>query len=166
MNIEVWKDCVIKDDKGIISDQINEKDTIYRIKTENIDIRGTMTVACASDGSMIAEFRNYTGYLETICIDITPEMRIFKTDSPDDPGILVQRQNLKFNPNLRVGKLYWIANADLKFQYVMHIRAITGNSVDVNIINTITDLNNTSSIKIIGKSFDITELLEYKFKEV
>ena len=99
-------------------------------------------------------------------IEITPDMKVFKTDSEDDPGILVQHQKGKFNPTLCAGKLYWVANNALQFQYIMHVRAINENSIDVNIINTIKELDNTSSIKIIGKSFDITELLEYKFKEV
>jgi hypothetical protein len=93
-------------------------------------------------------------------------MKVFKTDSEDDPGMLVQCRKVKFNPTLCAGKLYWVANDDLQFQYIMHVRAINENSIDVNIINTTKELDNTSSIKIIGKSFDITELLEYKFKEV
>ena len=106
------------------------------------------------------------GSCENIDIEITPDMRVFKPDSPDNPGILVQQQECRFNPELRVGKLYWIANSNLEFQYVMHVRSITGKSIDVNLITTVNELDNTSQLHIIGKSFDIAELLEYKFQEV
>ena len=166
MKPNFWKDCVIKDDAWVVNDQIKEGDTIYRLKTDMIDIKGHMTVADTHGYMICVEFRNSSGHIDTINIDITPDMRVFKTDSKDDDGILVQHQKCKFNPELRVGKLYWITNSDLEFKYVIHVISINDNSIDVNVINTLTDFTNKSSIKITGKSFDITELLEYKFKEI
>lgn len=173
MNVEVWKvkpgswkDCVVKDVSLIVNDQIKDGDTIYRITTDYVDIKGKMTINNVIGPRISLEFDGKCGIPNTTKIYLMPEMRVFKTDSETDPGFLLQEHKDTFNPELRVGKLYWIANADLEFQYVMHVRAINENSIDVNLITTVTELNNTSSIKITGKSFDITELLEYKFKEV
>lgn len=166
MKADVWRDCVVKENVCVINDQIKNGDTIYRIKTDTIDIKGKMTIMDTSYSCISVKFDNSCERSEELIVEITPDMRVFKIDSQNDPGILVQHQKCKFNPELRVGKLYWIVNDDLQFQYIMHVRSITENSVDFNIINTIEEFDNTSSIKIIGKSFDITELLEYKFKEI
>lgn len=166
MEPNFWKDCVIKENAWVVNDQIKTGDKIYRLKTDAIDIKGNMTVANTAFGVIRVEFTNSNESTDGFNIQITPEMRVFKTDSENDSGILVQWQECEFNPELRVGKLYWIANSDLEFKWVMHVIAITGNSIDVNLINTFTDLDNKSSITITGKTFDITELLEYRFKEI
>lgn len=166
MKLNFWKDCVIKDNAWVVNDQIKEGDTIYRLKTDMIDIKGHMTVADTHGYMICVEFRNSSGHIDTINIDITPDMRVFKTESPDDSGILVQHQKCKFNPELCTGKLYWITNSDLEFKYLTHVKSITDKTIEVHIIKTVTELNNTSSLTVTGKSFDITELLEYKFKEI
>lgn len=166
MKPNFWKACVIKENAWVVNDQIKTGDTIYRLKTDAIDIKGIMTVTNTAFGMIRVEFTNSGGSIDNINIEITPDMRVFKTDAEDDSGILVQWQKCEFNPELRVGKLYWITNSDLEFKYVMHVISINDNSIDVNVINTLTDFNNKSSITITGKTFDITELLEYKFKEI
>ena len=166
MKADVWRDCVVKENEWVINDKIKNGDTIYRIKTDTIDIKGKMTIMNTGHSCISVKFDNSCERSEELIVEITPDMRVFKIDSQNDPGILVQHQKCKFNPDLCVGKLYWIVNDDLQFQYIMHVRSITDNSVDFNIINTPKEIDNTSSIKIIGKSFDITELLEYKFKEI
>lgn len=166
MKPNFWKDCVIKENAWVVNDQIKEGDTIYRIKTDSIDIRGKMTIGNTCYYMMYVEFTNSGESTDCINIEITPDMKVFKTDSTDDSGILVQQQKCKFNPELRVGKLYWITNSDLEFKYVMHVKSITNDSIDVHIINTIKELDNRSSLTVTGKSFDIKELLEFIFKEV
>lgn len=168
MKLDLWKDCVIKENAWVVNNQIKTGDTIYRLKTDAIDIKGNMTIANTAFGVIRVEFTNSDENTDGFNIAITPEMRVFKTDSQDDPGLLVQRQVCEFNPELRVGKLYRFTKSDSEssFTNVMHVKSITDNSIEVDIINTITDLDNTSFIKLIGKAFDITELLEYKFKEI
>lgn len=166
MKLDSWKDCVIKDNAWFVNDQIKDGDVIDRLKTDTIDIKGKMKIANISYGMIHIESDNIDGIIGNINLEITRDMRVFKPDSPDNPGILVQQQKCKFNPELRVGKLYWIANADLEFQYLMHVKSINDKSINVNLINTTDEFDNTSQFDIIGKSFDITELLEYKFMEV
>lgn len=166
MKLDSWKDCVIKDNAWVVNGQIKKGYTIYRIKTDTIDIKGKMTIDNTTHGMMYVEFTNSDGSLDNINIKITPDMRVFKTESPDDSGILVQHQKAKFNPELRVGKLYHVANSNTGIQYMMHVKSITDNAIEVHIINTVKELNNTSSLTVTGKAFDIQELLEYKFKEI
>jgi len=167
---DAWKDCVInKDNAWTVNDQIKVGDTIYRIKSDTIDIKGNMTIAYTSYYNMMhVEFDTTSGGTDSINIEITPDMRVFKTDSQNDPGILVQHHDAKFNPELRVGKLYHVTNSN--FQYMIHVKSITDDSIDVDIIETIRGLDNKSLLILTDKTFDITnditKLLEYKFKEI
>ena len=163
---DAWKDCVInKDNAWTVNDQIKVGDTIYRIKSDTIDIKGKMTIAYTSYYNMMhVEFNTTSGGTDSINIEITPDMWVFKTDSQNDPGILVQHHDAKFNPELRVGKLYHVTNSD--FQYMIHVKSITDDSIGVDIIETIRGLDNKSLLILTDKTFDIAKLLEYKFKEI
>ena len=166
MKLDSWKDFVIKDVSWFVNDQIKNGDTIYRIKTDYVDIKGKMKINNVDGPRISIEFDRMTSIYKNITIMIVPEMRIFKTDSENDPGILLQDHKDIFNPELCVGKLYWITNSDLEFKYLTHVKSITDKTIEVHIINTVKELNNTSSLTVTGKSFDIQEVLEYKFKEV
>lgn len=186
MKLDSWKDCVIKDNAWFVNDQIKVGDTIYRIKTDAIDIKGHMTIGSTSFGMLSVEFDYGDKDTDSIQIKIGPDMKVFKSGSPKqnerpriksnlcagsacsekDPGILVQHRERKFNPELRVGRLYHVADSNTGIQYMLHVKSITDNAIEVHIINTVKEINNTSSLTVTGKSFDITELLEYKFKEV
>jgi len=164
MNIDTWKDCVIKDDTWSINPIIKKDDSVCRFFSDKFDIKANMTINYLGHG-MIGFHMDDTD-TDITNMEIDESMRVCATHSPDDPGVPVRISSNKFNPELRVGNLYWIANADLEFQYIMHVVCIVGTSIDVNLINTTTELDNTSSIKITGKSFDITDLLECKFMKV
>lgn len=166
VKLDPWKDFVIKANAWYIDDQIKNGDAIYRLKTYAIDIKGKMTIDSTSYGMLCIKCINSDGGTDIINLDITPDMRVFKTDSNDDPGILVQHQKGKFNPELRTGRLYFVTTSELGLRYLVHAKSITDNSIDVDIIDTIADLGNSSSIKLTSKTFNITELLDYKFKEI
>lgn len=166
MKLDSWKDCVIKDNAWFVNDQIKDGDVIDRLKTDTIDIKGKMKIANISYGMIHIESDNIDGIIGTINLEITRDMRIFKPDSPDNPGILVQQQKCKFNPELRAGKFYRVVNSHLFLQYVMYVRSINGDSIYANLINMITDLDNKSSVTVTGKMLDIAELSEYKFDEI
>lgn len=164
MNIDTWKDCVIKDNTWSVNPIIKKGDRICRFFSDKFDIKANMTINYLGYG--VIGFHMDDTDTDITNMEIDESMRVCATHSPDDPGVPVRISSNKFNPELRVGNLYWIANADLEFQYIMHVVCIVGTSIDVNLINTTTELDNTSSIKITGKSFDITDLLEYKFQKV
>jgi hypothetical protein len=162
MKLDSWKDCVIKDDVRVV-DQIKNGDTIYRLKNDKFDIKAKITIADIGYRVMNIHLEDkdinmYGG----IAIDET--MRVFKTDSQDDPGILVQHQKYKFNPELRVGKLYIMININSKIQYVIHVKSMTDTSMDVDIVDIIEDRYNERSVKTTGALYDIKDLLEYKFR--
>lgn len=166
MEPNFWKDCVIKNTEWIVNNQIKNGDTVYRIKTDTIDIIGNMIIQNTAYGMMHVEFDNDCECIGNFNIEITPNVRVFKTDSKDDPRILVQHQKCEFNPELRVGRFYRVVNSNLFLQYVMYVRSINVDSIDVNIINMITDLDNKCTITVTDKMLDITELFEYKFDEI
>lgn len=163
-NVTEWLPCVVSEDKWTVNEHIKRGDHICRIFNDKFDIKANMIIKTA--GYYVISVHLIDQGIDILNIEIDEKLRVCATHSPDDSGIPVSINSNKFNPELRVGKLYWIANADLEFQYVMHVRAITGKSIDVDLISTINGLDNTSRLDITGKSFDITELLEYKFMEV
>ncbi len=166
MKLNSWKDCVVKDAAWVVNDQIKNGGTIYRIKTDYVDIKGMMTISNVNGPRISIDFDGMCGIPNTTKIYIVPEMRVFKTDSEDDPGLLLQDHEDIFNPELCVDKFYRVINSNTGIQYMMYIRSITDDAIDVIIINALKDLDNKSSIKTTNKEFDTTELIEYKFKEI
>lgn len=164
MKLDSWKDFVIKDVSWFVNDQIKNGDTIYRIKTDYVDIKGKMKINNVDGPRISIEFDRMTSIYKNITIMIVPEMRIFKTDSENDPGILLQDHKYIFNPELRVGKLYIMTNINSKIQYVIHVKSITDTSMDVDIVDIIEDSYNERSVKTTGALYDIKDLLEYKFR--
>jgi hypothetical protein len=94
---------------------------------------------------------------------LVPEMRVFKTDSENDPGFLLQEPIDIFNPDLHVGEVYPVINSNTGIQSMMHVKSITDTVIYVDIIPAIKDVLNKTSTKVISKSFDIGEFCEYKF---
>ena len=164
MKLDSWKDFVIKDVSWFVNDQIKNGDTIYRIKTDYVDIKGKMKINNVDGPRISIEFDRMTSIYKNITIMIVPEMRIFKTDSENDPGILLQDHKYIFNPELCVGKLYIMTNINSKIQYVIHVKSITDTSIDVDIVDIIEDSYNERSVKTTGALYDIKDLLEYKFR--
>ena len=170
MNVEVWKvkpgswkDCVVKDLSLAVNDQIKDGDTIYRITTDYVDIKGKMTINNVVGPRVSIDFDHMTGINRNMTIMLVPEMRVFKTDSENDPGFLLQENKDIFNPELKVGKLYPVINSNTGIQSMMHVKFITDTVIDVDIIPAIKDVLDKTSTKVIGKSFDIGEFREYKF---
>jgi len=169
-NVEVWKvkpgswkDCVVKGVSLIVNDQIKDGDTIYRITTDYVDIKGKMTINNVIGPRVSIDFDHMTGINRNMTIMLVPEMRVFKTDSENDPGFLLQEPIDIFNPDLHVGEVYPVINSNTGIQSMMHVKSITDTVIYVDIIPAIKDVLDKTSTKVISKSFDIGEFCEYKF---
>lgn len=166
MKLDVWKDCVVKAVSLIVNDQIKDGDTIYRITTDYVDIKGKMTINNVIGPRISLEFDGKCGIPNTTTIYLMPEMRVFKTDSETDPGFLLQEPKYTFNSELQPGRLYRIVNSELILQFFMYVKSVNDNSIDVDIIDTITDLDCKTSIRTRSMTLDISELYNFKFDEI
>lgn len=164
MKLDSWKDFVIKDDAWSINPIMKKGDRVYRFFNDKFDIKANMTINYLGYG-MIGFHMEDTD-TDIANMEIDESMRVCATHSPDDSGIPVRINNNKFNPELRVGKLYWVTDSNKNIPYMVHVKSITDNAIEVHIISTVKEHNNTSSLTVTGKEFGIAELLEYKFKEV
>jgi len=163
-NVTEWLPCVVSEDKWTINEHIKRGDHICRIFNDKIDIKANMIIKTA--GYYVISVHLIDQGIDILNIEIDEKLRVCATHSPDDSGIPVSINSNKFNPELRVGKLYHFTNSNKNIQYMIHVKSITDNAMEVHVISSVKESNGTSSLTVIGRSFDIAELLEYKFKEV
>ena len=163
-NVTEWLSCVVSEDKWTVNEHIKRGDHICRIFNDKIDIKANMIIKTA--GYYVISVHLIDQGIDILNIEIDEKLRVCATHSPDDSGIPVRIDSNKFNPELHVGKLYHVVNSNKDIQYMIHVKSITDNDMEVHVISTVKESNGTSSLTVIGRLFDITELLEYKFKEV
>jgi hypothetical protein len=163
-NVTEWLPCVISDGTWTVNEHIKKGDRICRIFNDNIDIKANMIIKAAA--YYVISVHLIDQGIDISNIEIDEKLRVCATHSPDDSGIPVRINSNKFNPELRVGKLYWVTDSNKNIPYMVHVKSITDTAIEVHIINTIKESNGTSSLTVTGKKFSIAELLEYKFKEV